>query len=137
MGEFKMSDLDHLQFPDTVKYSKEHTWARLDGDVILIGISDYAQDQLGEIIFIDLPEIGAEFAIDEEFGVVESVKTASDLYMPVGGEVLEVNQSLEDEPEAVNNDPFGEGWMLKVKAADPAEIDALLDAQAYLDNLER
>ncbi len=137
MGKFKMSDLDQLQFPDTVKYSKEHTWARLDGDVILIGISDYAQDQLGEIIFIDLPEIGAAFAIDEEFGVVESVKTASDLYMPVGGEVLEVNQSLEDEPEVVNNDPFGEGWMLKVKAADPAEIDALLNAQAYLDNLER
>ena len=131
-----MSDLDQLQFPDTVKYSKEHTWARLDGDLIFIGISDYAQDQLGEIIFIDLPELGAAFAIDEEFGVVESVKTASDLYMPIGGEVMEVNQSLEDGPEVVNNDPFGEGWMIKAKAADPAEIDTLLDAQAYLDNLE-
>ena len=130
-----MSDLDQLQFPDTVKYSKEHTWARLDGDVIFVGISDYAQDQLGEIIFVDLPDIGAEFAIDNEFGVVESVKTASDLYMPVGGEVLAVNDTLEDAPEVINSDPFGEGWMIKIKAADPAEIEALLDAQAYLDSL--
>lgn len=130
-----MSDLDQLHFPDTVKYSKEHTWARLDGDVIFVGISDYAQDQLGEIIFVDLPETGAEFAIDEEFGVVESVKTASDLYMPVGGEVLAVNETLEDAPEVINSDPFGEGWMIKIKAADPAEIEALLDAQAYLDSL--
>ena len=130
-----MSDLDQLHFPDTVKYSKEHTWARLDGDVIFVGISDYAQDQLGEIIFVDLPDIGAEFASDNEFGVVESVKTASDLYMPVGGEVLAVNETLEDAPEVINSDPFGEGWMIKVKAADPAEIEALLDAQAYLDSL--
>lgn len=131
-----MSDLDKLKFPDTVKYSKEHTWARLDGDVVVVGISDYAQDQLGEIVFIELPETGATYAADAEFGVVESVKTASDLYMPVGGEVVEVNQSLEDAPEVVNSDPFGEGWIVKLKAAEPAEIDTLLDAQAYLDNLE-
>jgi glycine cleavage system H protein len=130
-----MSDLDKLHFPDTVKYSIEHTWARPDGDLIVVGISDYAQDQLGEIVFVELSEIGAAFAIDEEFGVVESVKTASDLYMPVGGEVVEVNQNLEDGPEVINSDPFGEGWMMKIKAADPAEIDVLLDAQAYLDSL--
>ena len=132
-----MSEMDQLQFPDTVKYSKEHTWARPDGDLVVVGISDYAQDQLGEIVFVELPEIGAAFAIDEEFGVVESVKTASDLYMPVGGEVVEVNQSLEDGPEVINSDPFGEGWMMKIKAVDPGEIDTLLDAQVYHDNLEQ
>ncbi|MBT8362814.1 MAG: glycine cleavage system protein GcvH [Deltaproteobacteria bacterium] len=132
-----MSEMDQLQFPDTVKYSKEHTWARPDGDLVVVGISDYAQDQLGEIVFVELPEIGAAFAIDEEFGVVESVKTASDLYMPVGGEVVEVNQSLEDGPEVINSDPFGEGWMMKIKAVDPGEIDTLLDAQGYFDNLEQ
>jgi glycine cleavage system H protein len=137
MEVLKMSDLDQLHFPDNVKYSKEHTWARSDGDLVVVGISDYAQDQLGEIVFAELPEIGAVFAIDEGFGVVESVKTASDLYMPVGGEVVEVNQSLEDGPEVINSDPFGEGWMLKIKAADRSEIDTLLDAQAYLDNLEK
>ncbi|NNF46197.1 MAG: glycine cleavage system protein GcvH [Desulfofustis sp.] len=132
-----MSEMDQLQFPDTVKYSKEHTWARPDGDLVVVGISDYAQDQLGEIVFVELPEIGAAFAIDEEFGVVESVKTASDLYMPIGGEVVEVNQSLEDGPEVINSDPFGEGWMMKIKAVDPGEIDTLLDAQGYFDNLEQ
>ena len=130
-----MSELDKLQFPDTVKYSKEHTWARPDGDLVVVGISDYAQDQLGEIVFVELPEIGAALAIDEEFGVVESVKTASDLYMPVGGEVVEVNESLEDGPEVINSDPFGEGWMLKIKPSDGAEIGTLLDAQGYLENM--
>ena len=128
-----MSELDQLQFPDTVKYSKEHTWVRLDGDVVIVGISDYAQSELGEIVFIELPEIGATCAADEVFGVVESVKTASDLYMPIGGEIIEVNQSLEDGPEVVNSDPFGEGWMLRIKPAATTEIDTLLNAQAYLD----
>jgi len=131
-----MPELDKLNFPDTVKYSKEHTWARIEGDTVVVGISDYAQDQLGEIVFIELPEIGASYGGDEEFGVVESVKTASDLYMPVGGEVVAVNESLEDAPEIINSDPFGEGWIVKIKAADSAEIDALLDAQAYLSGLE-
>lgn len=130
-----MSDLEKLSFPDTVKYSKEHTWVRLDGDVVVVGISDYAQSELGEIVFIELPEIGATYAADEVFGVVESVKTASDLYMPIGGEVIEVNQSLEDGPEVVNSDPFGEGWMLKIKPAATDEIDTLLNAQAYLDSM--
>ena len=130
-----MSDLDNLNFPATVKYSKEHTWARVEGEAVIVGISDYAQDQLGEIVFVELPEIGTTFAADEEFGVVESVKTASDLYSPVSGEVVEVNESLEDGPEVINSDPFGEGWMLKIKPSDGAEIDALLDAQGYLDNM--
>lgn len=130
-----MSELDQLQFPDTVRYSKEHTWVRRDGDVVVVGISDYAQDQLGEIVFVELPEMGAAYKADEEFGVVESVKTASDLYMPVSGEVVEVNESLEDGPEVINSDPFGEGWILKIKPSDSAEIDTLLDAQGYLENM--
>jgi glycine cleavage system H protein len=130
-----MSELDNLQFSNSVRYSKEHTWARTDGDLVVVGISDYAQDQLGEIVFIELPEIGARYSTDKEFGVVESVKAASDLYMPVGGEVVEVNESLEDAPEVVNSDPFGEGWMLKIKASNTGEMDTLLDAQAYKDYL--
>ncbi|MGI9570589.1 MAG: glycine cleavage system protein GcvH [Desulfobulbia bacterium] len=130
-----MSELDQLQFPDTVRYSKEHTWVRRDGDVVVVGISDYAQSELGEIVFIELPEIGAAYSADEVFGVVESVKAASDLYMPIGGEVTEVNESLEDEPEVVNSDPFGKGWMLKIKSADTAEIETLLNAQEYLDSM--
>jgi len=128
-----MSDLDKLNFPETVKYSREHTWARLEGETVVVGISDFAQDQLGEIVFIELPQIGATYAADEEFGVVESVKTASDLYLPVGGEIAEVNQGLEDAPEVINSDPFGEGWVVKLKPADPAEIDTLLDARTYYD----
>ena len=131
-----MTDMNELKFPDYVKYSKEHTWARLDGDLIVVGISDYAQDQLGEIVFVELPEIGVVYTRDEEFGVVESVKTASELYMPIGGEVMAVNQNLEDAPEVINTDPFEKGWMVKLKATDAAEIDVLLDAQTYLDNLK-
>lgn len=130
-----MSDLKELVFPDTVKYSKEHTWARLEGDTATVGISDYAQDQLGEIVYIELPELGARFGTDEVFGFVESIKTASELYMPVAGEIVEVNPELEDAPEIVNSDPFEEGWMLKIKVKDAGEVDNLLDAQGYRDNL--
>lgn len=130
-----MSDLKELVFPDTVKYSKEHTWARLEGDIATVGISDYAQDQLGEIVYIELPELDAGFGTDEVFGFVESIKTASELYMPVAGEIVEVNPELEDAPEIVNSDPFEEGWMLKIKVKDAGEVDNLLDAQGYRDNL--
>lgn len=130
-----MSDLDKLNFVDSVKYSKEHTWAKIDSDTVVVGISDYAQDQLGEIVFIELPEVGATYGTDEVFGFVESIKTASDLYMPVGGEVVEVNENLEDEPEIVNSDPYGAGWMLKIKANDQGELENLLDAAGYRQNI--
>lgn len=126
-----MSDLDKITYTDRVRYSKEHTWAKILGDTVIVGISDYAQDQLGEIVFIELPEVGSNYDIDEMFGFVESIKTASDLYIPVAGEVVEVNGNLEDSPEVINSDPFGEGWMLKVKVTDVSAIENLLDAEGY------
>ena len=131
-----MSDLDKLTFPDSVRYSKEHTWARVDGDTVIIGINDFAQDELGEIVFIEFPEVGTSYGTEEVFGFIESIKAASDLHMPIGGEVVEVNESLEDAPEVVNSDPFGEGWILKIKVNDASEIDTLLNAQAYKENLD-
>jgi glycine cleavage system H protein len=131
-----MSDLDKLTFTDSVRYSKEHTWARVDGDTVILGISDFAQDELGEIVFIEFPEVATSYGAEEVFGFIESIKAASDLHMPIGGEVVEVNESLEDSPEIVNSDPFGEGWILKIKANDVGEIDTLLDGQAYKENLD-
>lgn len=131
-----MKEISELKFPEDVRYTDDHEWAKLDGDVATIGISDYAQDQLGDIVFVELPETGSSFDKGEEFGTVESVKAVSELYMPLGGEVVEINPDLEDAPEQVNSDPYGGGWMLKVKMADPAEFDALMDKDAYLDSLK-
>lgn len=133
--ETRMVDLDKLTFSETVNYSKEHTWARRDGDLMAVGISDYAQNELGEVVYIELSEVGSTYSTEEVFGFIESIKTASDLYMPLGGEVVEVNESLEDGPEMINGDPFGDGWILKVKAADENEIDTLLDAAGYLKSI--
>lgn len=131
-----MKELNELNFPDDVRYAKSHEWARTDGDKIKIGISDYAQDQLGDIVFVELPEVGDSFGQGEEFGTVESVKAVSELYMPVAGEVVAINDGLEDAPEKVNNTPYGDGWMLEVKADNPAEIDDLMDNNAYVETLK-
>ena len=112
------------------RYAESHEWVKVEGDVALIGISDYAQHALGNIVYVDLPETGEELSAGEEFGAVESVKAASDLYSPVSGEVVEINEELEDTPEAINEDAFGT-WIIKVRMSDPAEVDSLLDAAAY------
>jgi glycine cleavage system H protein len=132
----KMKEISELKLPDDVRYTDDHEWAKLDGDIATIGISDYAQDQLGDIVFVELPETGSRFEKGEEFGTVESVKAVSELYMPLGGEVVEINPDLEDAPEQVNSDPYSGGWMLKVKVADPAEFHALMDKEAYLESLK-
>jgi glycine cleavage system H protein len=131
-----MKELNELNFPDDVRYAKSHEWARSDGDTIKVGISDYAQDQLGDIVFVELPEVGDTFGQGEEFGTVESVKAVSELYMPVAGEVVAINDTLEDAPEKVNNTPYADGWMLEVKADNPAEMDNLMDNNAYVDTLK-
>lgn len=120
-----------MKFPEELKYSKEHEWVRIDGDVVFIGITDFAQGELGEIVYVDVETVGETLDEGEVFGTVEAVKTVSDLFMPIGGEILELNPELEDAPELVNKDPYGEGWMLKVKASDLAEIDNLLTADEY------
>jgi glycine cleavage system H protein len=112
-------------------YADSHEWARKEGDEIVVGISDYAQESLSDIVYVELPEVGDTFERAESFGVVESVKAASDLYMPVGGEIVAVNTELEDAPELVNQDPYGAGWMIRVAPSDPAEFDELLDGGAY------
>jgi glycine cleavage system H protein len=131
-----MKELSELNFPAEVRYAESHEWARSEGDKIRVGISDYAQDQLGDIVFVELPEVGDTFNKGEEFGTVESVKAVSELYMPVGGEVLAVNSSLEDTPEKVNNTPYGDGWMIEIKAENPSELDDLMDKDAYLGTLK-
>ena len=130
-----MKPLEELNLPDSVRYLEEHTWARRDGDLVIVGISDYAQDQLGDITFLDLPEAGDTFSKGEQFGAVESAKSLSDLYMPVTGTIESVHTELDDDPEIVNRDPYGEGWLLAVKPDDPAEIDGLLTNDGYLDYL--
>ncbi|MEZ4720051.1 MAG: glycine cleavage system protein GcvH [Caldilineaceae bacterium] len=117
--------------PENLRYSKEDEWVKLDGDVATIGITDYAQDSLSDIVYLELPAAGASFGAGDIFGVVESVKAASDLFAPVSGEVIEVNGALTDTPEVVNEDPYDAAWMIEVKLADPGEVDDLMDAAAY------
>ena len=116
-----------------LKYSKDHEWVRMEGDVGTVGISDYAQEQLGDVVYVELPEVGTTVAQNEEAAVVESVKAASEVYAPVSGEVVEVNQALEDEPALVNGDATGEGWFLKLRLSAPGELDGLMDGAAYAD----
>ena len=120
-----------MNFPTNVKYTKEHEWIRLEGDVAYVGITDYAQEQLGDIVFVDIPTEGETLAADEVFGTIEVVKTISDLFLPVTGEILEQNEALADQPELVNQDPYGEGWLIQIKPAADADFDSLLDAEAY------
>lgn len=131
-----MKAISDLNLPEDVKYTDDHEWAKADGGVVRIGISDYAQDQLGDIVFVELPEVGSRFEKGEEFGTVESVKAVSELYMPMGGEVTAINEALADEPERVNSDPYGGGWMIEINAGDPAEIDALKSKADYLEMLK-
>ena len=120
-----------MNFPTNVKYTKEHEWIRLEGDVAYVGITDYAQEQLGDIVFVDIPTEGETLAADEVFGTIEVVKAISDLFLPVTGEILEQNEALADQPELVNQDPYGEGWLIKIKPTADADFDSLLDAEAY------
>ncbi len=114
-----------------LKYTKEHEWIRVDGDIATVGISDYAQEQLGDVVYVELPEPGKAVTRGSEAAVIESVKAASDIYAPVSGEVTEVNGKLEDEPETVNGSPTGEGWFMKIRLSDPGELDGLMDEAAY------
>lgn len=116
-----------------LKYTKEHEWIRLEGDIGVIGISEHAQEQLGDVVFVELPDIGKQVAKDGEAAVVESVKAASDVYAPVSGEVVEINDALSDTPELVNSDATGDGWFMKIKLSDPSELDGMMDEAAYLD----
>lgn len=120
-----------MNFPENLKYTSEHEWIRLEGDVAYVGITDYAQEQLGDIVFVDIPTVGEPLEAGDIFGTIEVVKTISDLFLPVSGEVLEQNEELEGTPELVNSDPYGKGWLIKIKVADIAEVDGLLDAEAY------
>lgn len=120
-----------MNFPAELKYTKEHEWIRIEGDVITIGITDFAQSELGDIVYVDVDTVGDDLGKDDVFGSVEAVKTVSDLFMPVSGEVLEVNEELEDNPQLVNEDPYNSGWMIKVKVSDSSELEALMEASAY------
>ena len=121
--------------PSDLKYHPEHDWARIDGETATLGITDYAQEQLGEVVFFDPPSVGATIAKDTPYAEVESVKAVSDVIAPLSGEILEVNQKVVDAPETVNEDPYGEGWLVRIRLADPAEVDALLDVDAYKQHL--
>jgi glycine cleavage system H protein len=122
-------------YPDDLMYHPEHDWARVDGDEAVFGITWYAQDALGEVVFFDPPGVGTQVSKDEAYAEVESVKAVSDVFAPLSGEVLEVNEALGDSPEKINEDPYGEGWMVKVRLTDPSEVDALLDVNAYRELL--
>jgi glycine cleavage system H protein len=120
-----------MDFPAGLKYTKDHEWIKVDGDVAYIGITEFAQGELGDIVYIDISSLGKEVAKDEVFGTVEAVKTVSDLFMPVAGTINEVNPALDKEPELVNSDPYGEGWMVKITLSDPASVESLLSADSY------
>jgi glycine cleavage system H protein len=132
-----MKEINELNFPDDLRYAKSHEWARQEGDTVRIGITDYAQDQLGDIVFVEMPETGETFAQGAEFGTVESVKAVSELYMPIGGEIVSVNPPLEDAPELVNNTPYSDGWMIEVKPEDPAQMDGLMTKDDYVKSLQK
>lgn len=125
-----------MEFPSDLKYHKEHTWVKTEDDIATIGITDHAQNALGEILFVDLPEVGETITQGETFGTVESAKVASDLYAPISGEIIEVNEELDDDPELVNNSPYEDGWMIKVKIKNPDEQNNLLSSSDYEKSLE-
>jgi glycine cleavage system H protein len=120
-----------MNIPAELKYTKDHEWVKIDGDVATVGITEFAQSELGDIVYVEIETVGETIDQEEVFGSVEAVKTVSDLFMPLSGEILEFNENLESNPELVNSDPYGEGWMIKVKLSDTSQIDGLLDASAY------
>jgi glycine cleavage system H protein len=135
-GANVMKDLSELKFPDDLHYVESHEWVRAEGGRVRIGITDYAQDQLGDIVYVELPAVGKTFAKGAPFGSVESVKAVSELYMPIGGKVAEINADLENSPEVVNTGPYGQGWMIVVEPASADEVNGLLTRDAYLDKLK-
>ncbi len=120
-----------MNIPAELKYTKDHEWIKIDGDVATVGVTEFAQSELGDIVYVEIETEGETLDQEEVFGSIEAVKTVSDLFMPLGGEVIEFNESLEAAPETVNNDPYGDGWMVKIKISDMSEVDSLLDADAY------
>ena len=131
-----MKEINDLILPDDLKYTKSHEWAKISGDIVTIGLNDYAQDQLGEIVFVELPEAGDTFSKGDEFGSVESVKAVSEIYIPISGEIVEINEDLEDAPELVNESCYDNGWLIKVKPEDVSELNDLMDKDEYLDMLK-
>jgi glycine cleavage system H protein len=125
-----------MNIPTDLKYTEDHEWIRVEGDEAYIGITDFAQSELGDIVFVEVETVDEELGKGDSFGTIEAVKTVSDLFMPISGTVLELNEILEDTPDVINSDPYGEGWIIKVKVADTAELDDLLDADAYKNNIE-
>jgi len=131
-----MKEISELQLPEDVRYAEDHEWARAEGDNMKIGIDDYAQDQLGDIVYVELPQVGDSFARGDEFGTVESVKAVAELFMPIGGEILAVNRALEESPERVNQDPYNKGWMIEIRPSDATEYDDLMPRDIYLEKLK-
>ncbi|SDP08193.1 glycine cleavage system protein GcvH [Desulforhopalus singaporensis] len=130
-----MKEISELNLPEDLRYTKDHEWAKVEGDTVKVGISDYAQDQLGDIVFVEMPEVGDTFEAEDEFGTLESVKAVSELYIPISGEIVAVNGDLEDSPELLNQDPYS-GWIVEVKPDNIDEINELLDKDAYLELLK-
>ncbi|HIO58798.1 MAG TPA: glycine cleavage system protein GcvH [Flavobacteriales bacterium] len=120
-----------MNVPSDLRYTLDHEWVKVDGDIATVGVTDYAQSELGDIVFVEVETEGEELDAEEVFGTIEAVKTVSDLMLPVSGEVMEFNEALEDDPALINNDPFGQGWIIKVKLSNPSEVEALMDAAAY------
>jgi len=131
-----MKEINELDLPGDLRYTEDHEWAKVKGENVTIGISDYAQDQLGDIVFVEMPVSGDRFKKGDEFGTVESVKAVSELYMPIGGEIINVNQALEDAPELLNQSPYGDGWIIEIKPEEPSQLDAIMDKEAYLKMLK-
>ena len=129
-------EISDLILPDDVRYTDDHEWAKQEGENVKVGITDYAQDQLGDIVFVELPGVGSSFDKGEEFGTLESVKAVSELYMPIGGEIVAANEALADTPELVNSEPYTGAWMIAIKPSDSSEVDALMDKAAYLNTLK-
>jgi glycine cleavage system H protein len=125
-----------MNIPENLKYTKDHEWVKVEGDIAIVGVTDFAQGELGDIVFVEIETVGETLEKEETFGTIEAVKTVSDLFMPMSGEILEKNEALDDSPEVVNKDPYGKGWMIKVKIADPSEFEELLDAAAYKELIE-
>ncbi len=120
-----------MEFPEELKYTEEHEWVLVEDTIVTVGITDFAQDSLGDVVFVELPEVGAEVVAGKSFGVVESVKAVSDIYAPVSGEVVEINEELPETPEVINTSPYEDGWMIKIRIADTSDLDDLMDADAY------
>lgn len=124
-----------MSIPGELKYTKDHEWTKSEGDLVVVGITDYAQGELGDVVFVELPEVGDTVTIGESFGTIEAVKAVADLFSPVSGEIVEINGALDDEPETVNKDPYGDGWMVKIKISNASELNDLMDATAYAKHI--